>query len=93
MRQGSIPLLLLLAASMAGCTRSSGIEPLGQNVYGIGTQAQTNAIAARRGVEEAQAYCQAQQREMIPVRSHIADNGYDLAFRCDAPRPVRPAGG
>lgn len=77
--------VLGLLLALAGCGAASDVADYGNGGFGLATRAASAASAARDGVERAEAYCAAKQRVMLPERSLIGAQDYQLAFRCLAP--------
>ena len=81
---------------LVGCMASTGILPAGPNTYSLKQSVAPIAgggmEAQRRALEEANAYCRSQGREMMPVESRGADPrgiygevSFNITFRCLLP--------
>lgn len=81
-----LPALLLLIPLVA-CSSSSEVAELSPDVYGLTSHGNTQAQAARVGVERARNFCTQQERAFEPMRSHIGGRDYTIAFRCPLPEP------
>jgi hypothetical protein len=87
---------LVAALALTGCVKSTGILPAGPNTYSLTEHVAPIAgggdEAHRKALEEANAYCQGQGREMLPVqmnsgdpRGIYGDTSYTATFRCLLP--------
>jgi hypothetical protein len=87
--------VLVVMIALAACTRSTGVLPAGPNTYSL-TEHSAPILggsddAQKSALTKANAYCQGQGREMLPVanmpmdHSQYGDTGYTMTFRCLLP--------
>jgi hypothetical protein len=79
--RAALGLLLALAA----CGGVSDIADYGNGSFGLTATAASAAGAARDGVERARAHCAARHMALLPQRSLIGMQDYQLVFRCLPP--------
>jgi hypothetical protein len=89
-------LFAIVAAAISGCAASTGPLPAGPNTYVLTAPASPVLGGADRaerdGLQQAEAFCRSQGREMLPSETHQEHGltteqmtGFTVQFRCLLP--------
>jgi hypothetical protein len=81
-----------------GCTRSSGVLPMGPDTFTITAHSPNQSDSTKKALKEAQDYCRSVGKEIIVTNTSMSGDGlggygFNATFRClspDDPEYVRP---
>lgn len=88
MRQIKLVFSAVSLLAITGCATSSGVMPIGSDTYSLSVQAATAAAAKQDALNEANAHCKAQNKNiqanyMRPSSDAFGWHSYEVHFKCN----------